>query len=146
MTRLCVLLLTACVAISSAQSPMARPTEYQVRRTARAAVDEAQGDYLRFMDPFVREMRAVYPELSGEVAPTVCSTDTLEVGVTGPGDAFAWSVREALRRMEPADQVPWPTGIAVYVSPTDFGAKDIDKVVVVRSLMRCRAAPMAYPS
>lgn len=138
-TAVALCLVFGFVGTPGAQAPAAssralslRLTEYQVRSAARAAVAAAGDDYTVFFPSFVRELKALSPDFSEELPPAVCTSDLIDVSISGPIDAFGWSMREAVRRMEPAEDVPWPAGVVITVSPNDPAAPDIDKVVVMR--------------
>jgi hypothetical protein len=54
------------------------------------------------------------------------------VRLAGPYTLYRFALMEALRKMDPLEEVPVPRGVAIIVSPTRIDSPDIIKVVVQR--------------
>lgn len=127
MLQMAILCLTVLV-----QGQSVELTEDVIRSFTVEAEAEAPADHnalVRGVDRRVREF------LGSEVSLlpySVTSQDELLIGLTGPYCRYRADLVEQLRKMLPAGETPWSTGVAVTVAPRQIGAPDIIRVVLQR--------------
>lgn len=109
-------------------------TEAQAREWSAHAVEKAAGSQLDFDERFTNLARILAPSYRSESSGGVVLHQSIELSLLaiGPVADFQNAVSEAVRKMMPTEDVPWPCGVSVYLLPTRVDSPDIERIVVRR--------------
>jgi hypothetical protein len=128
--------VAAATTFAAQQSAFLRVSEAQARQAMAVASAAAKGSERAFSTQFDKEIKKIAPDyeydLMNDRLILGSLTGALAIRVIGPVLRLRENASEAIRKLDPLDQVTWTDGVAVVVIVQQITAPDIVKIVVTR--------------
>lgn len=110
-----------------------QPPSAELRGLARRLRAQHPSDTGAFLHALDREIGAEYMDTIVEGRILFAASDDLDVMITPRYAAYRFGLKEAIRKMDPLDDVPIIDGVTISVGPDKMTAPDIIKIVVTRN-------------
>jgi hypothetical protein len=128
-----VLAVTQLMTVGYTQDkPFVRVTEEQARAALTAAAAGAKGNPVSLENNFQREIRKIWNDYDNNVV-NIYERAELNVSVMGPAELYVRIASAELRRGGSIDNIAWPGGVSVYVSPLTPESPNVVDTIVTRA-------------